>query len=138
VRGFLSELVTRDEDVERDVIVDMEAGLEHLSRGTGRSLSCLVATIEPYYRSMETARRVRELARELGVAKVVGVANKLRDDSDRDAIREFCASHGLPLIGAIPYDASLPEAERAGTTPLDFRPDSPAVRAIARLSDALS
>jgi CO dehydrogenase maturation factor len=121
-----------------DLVVDMEAGLEHLSRGTGRHLSRFVATIEPYYRSMETARRVAELATELGVPDVLAVANKVRDDGDRAAIRGFCTSHGLRLVGEIPYDPSLVEAERAGRAPIDHAPDAPAVSAIRGLAATLT
>jgi len=119
------------------VIVDMEAGLEHLSRGTGKHLSRFVATIEPYYRSMEVARRVAALATEMGISDVTLVANKVRDDGDRKAIRDFCTAHSLELIGEIPFDPSLMEAERAGKTPIDFRPDSPAVKAIEKLANTL-
>ncbi|MFN2433208.1 MAG: cobyrinic acid a,c-diamide synthase, partial [Gemmatimonadota bacterium] len=65
VRGLLGELVTKTGN-GGDVVVDMEAGLEHLSRGTGKHVSRFVAVLEPYYRSMETARRVAALAEELG------------------------------------------------------------------------
>ncbi|MBA2293492.1 MAG: P-loop NTPase [Gemmatimonadales bacterium] len=136
VRGLLGELVRKD-DPDRDVIVDMEAGLEHLSRGTGRHLSRFVATIEPYYRSMEVARRVSNLASELGITDVLAVSNKVRDDGDRKAIADFCAAHGIRLVCEIPYDPSVVEAERAGQTPIDFAPDSPAVRAIGQLADTL-
>src|ERR671937_1358884 len=119
VRGLLGELVARSER-SRDIIVDMEAGLEHLSRGTGRHVSRFVAVLEPYYRSMETARRVATLATELGVVDVVALANKIRDDSDRSAIAEFCSAHGLRLVGEIPYDATLVEAERGGKPPIDY------------------
>ena len=119
-------------------IVDLEAGLEHLSRGTGRHLSRFVATVEPYYRSMETARRVAALAAEMGIGDVVAVANKVRDTTDRAAIEAFCAKHGLRLVAEIPYDPALVEAERAGTTPLDFAPDGPAVAAIRRLAAFLA
>src|SRR5512141_1661250 len=122
VRGFLGELVAQP-SAPYDVIVDMEAGLEHLSRGTGRHLSRFMAVVEPYYRSMETARRTAELARELGVSQVVAVANKIRTDADREAVTTFCAAHGLPVIGEVPYDASLLDAERAGKAPIDFDPD---------------
>ena len=115
----------------------MEAGLEHLSRGTGRHLSGFVATIEPYYRSMEVAKRVVALAKEMNIDDVTLIANKVRDDGDRKAIGDFCAAHSLELIGEIPYDPSLLEAERAGKTPIDFRPDSPAVRAIEQLARTL-
>lgn len=136
VRGLLGELVRRD-DPDRDVIVDMEAGLEHLSRGTGRHLSRFVATIEPYYRSMEVARRVSNLASELGITDVLAVSNKVRDDGDRKAIADFCDAHGIRLVCEIPYDQSVVDAERAGRTPIDFAPDSPAVRAIEQLADTL-
>ncbi len=134
---MIGELVRKD-DADRDIIVDMEAGLEHLSRGTGKSLSRFVATIEPYYRSMEVAKRVAALASELGIGDVLAVANKVRDDGDRRAIAEFCTAHSLRLAGEIPYDSSLLDAERAGRTPIDFNPDGPAVKAIERLAATLS
>jgi len=134
---LIGELVRKD-DADRDVIVDMEAGLEHLSRGTGRNLSKFVATIEPYYRSMEVAKRVAALAAELGIGEVVAVSNKVRDDGDRKAIAEFCSAHSLTLVGEIPYDPALLEAERAGKTPIDFDPNAPAVKAIEKLAATLS
>lgn len=116
----------------------MEAGLEHLSRGTGRHLSRFVAVLEPYYRSMETARRVALLARELGIDDVVVLANKVRDDADRQAIAEFCAAHGLPLAAEIPWDPSLIETERRGDAPVEQSPAGPAVTAIRHLADMLT
>lgn len=115
----------------------MEAGLEHLSRGTGRHLSRFVAVLEPYFRSMETARRVVALARELGVEDVVVVSNKVRDDADRRAIAEFTAAHDLTVVGEIPYDPSLIETERRGAAPIEQSPAGAAVSAIERLADVL-
>jgi len=136
VRGFVGEIVGRKGD-DRDVVVDMEAGLEHIARGTGKHVSLFLTTIEPYYRSMETARRVAALAAELGIESVLAVANKVRDEGDRRAIAEFCAAHGLELVGEIPYDATLIDAERAGLAPIDQDPSGPAVAAIHRLADTL-
>ena len=59
-------------------VVDMEAGLEHLSRGTDRHVDTLLVVLEPYFKALETARRCAELGRELGIPRVWGVANKLR------------------------------------------------------------
>ncbi len=115
----------------------MEAGLEHMSRGTGKHLSKFVATIEPYYRSMEVASRVAALAAELGIGEVWAVANKVRDEGDRKAIGDFCDAHSLRLVGEIPYDPSLIQAERAGVTPVDYSPRGPAVKAIERLAETL-
>ena len=69
----------------------MEAGLEHLSRGTGRHLSRFVAVLEPYYRSMETARNVAALASELGIPDVVVIANKVSERGREASNRERLA-----------------------------------------------
>ena len=115
----------------------MEAGLEHLSRGTGRHMSRILAVLEPYYRSMETASRVAALAAELGVQEVLAVSNKVRDEADRKAIAEFCAARGLNLIAEIPFDPSFAEAERGGMAPIDQSTPGPAIKAIASLAHRL-
>ncbi|MDQ6634179.1 MAG: hypothetical protein M3Z10_05405 [Gemmatimonadota bacterium] len=114
--------------------MDMEAGLEHLSRGTGKHVSRLVAVLEPYYRSMETARNVVALGTELGIPDVVVVANKVRDSADRSAIAEFCRAHEMRLIGEVPYDGRLAEVERGGGAPIDAAAGSPSVVAIEALA----
>ena len=101
VRGFIGELVAKSPDAF-DVIVDMEAGLEHLSRGTGKHVSRFLAVVEPYYRSMETARRVADLAAELGIAEVGAVLNKIRNEADREAVTSFCVVHRMKIVGEIP------------------------------------
>lgn len=133
VRGFLGELVAKAPDAF-DIVVDMEAGLEHLSRGTGKHVSRFLAVVEPYYRSMETARRVSDLAAELGIAEVSAILNKVRTAADHDAVSEFCAAHKMKIVGEIPYDLGLADAERAGQPPLDFSPDTPSVAAMRKLA----
>jgi len=133
VRGFLGELVAKAPDAF-DIVVDMEAGLEHLSRGTGKHVSRFLAVVEPYYRSMETARRVADLAAELGIAEVSAILNKVRTAADHDAVSEFCAAHKMKIAGEIPYDLGLADAERAGQPPLDFSPDTPSVTAMRKLA----
>lgn len=116
----------------------MEAGLEHLSRGTGRHVSRFIAVLEPYYRSMETVRRITALARELGIGDVQVVTNKVRTDDDREVIRAYCDTHALTVIGEVPYDTTLLDAERAARPPIEFAPDAPAVRAIRDLAMRLA
>lgn len=79
-------------------IVDMEAGLEHLSRGTARHVGTLLVVLEPYYKALEIGRRAAELGSEIGITDIVAVANKLRDDEDRTAVREFARTHGLNIV----------------------------------------
>lgn len=137
VRGLLGELVARSALDRRDLVVDMEAGLEHLSRGTGRHVSRFLAVLEPYYRSMETVRRITDLARELGVGEVQVVTNKIRTDEDRAVIERYCGTHGLTVVGEIPYDPVLLDAERAGRPPIDFAPQAPAAVAVRALAARL-
>jgi CO dehydrogenase maturation factor len=107
-----------------------------LSRGTGRSVDTLLVTLEPYYKSLETARRCADLGRQLGIARVLGVANKTRDEEERAAIREFAAAHGLALAGDIPFDERISKADLAGRAAID-ESESPAIAAIERLASVI-
>ena len=118
-------------------IVDMEAGLEHLSRGTARHVDTLLVILEPYYKALETGRRAAQLGRELGVGRILAVANKIRDEADSTAVREFAATHGIPIAVEVPLDDRIRKADLAGRAPIDV-PDSPAVAAIASLAANLA
>lgn len=137
LRTFLGEVVRRPGEAGEAVVLDMEAGLEHMSRGTGRHVDLMVAAVEPYYRALETGRRVAEMARELEIDQVVAVANKVRDETDRRAVREYLESHGIGRVGEIPFDPSLMDAERKERAPLDHDAAAPAVRAISDVADEL-
>lgn len=124
---------------DRELVVDMEAGLEHLSRGTTRHVDTLLAVAEPYYRSLETARRVYELARELGIDEVRLVANKVRNAGESEAIHAYADRHGLILAAEIPFDEAVLQADLQGKPLLDVGgADSPAVREIDRLAESLA
>jgi len=100
-------LVARDEVV----ILDMEAGIEHLGRGTAGAVDALIVVVEPGRRSIETAFSIKQLAAELGLKKVAVVGNKIRSQSDRD----FLVS-SLPdfvFLGFIPYDQAIVDADLA-------------------------
>lgn len=98
-------------------VVDMEAGLEHLSRGTDRHVDLLLVVTEPYFKAMETARRCTELARELGIPRIVAVANKYRSSAELEAIKNYAAQHHLELVGEIPYDEEIQRADVAAEAP---------------------
>ncbi len=131
VRSLIETASNAAEDV---CILDTEASPEHLSRGTAKYADAMLAVVEPYYKSLETGRRIAVLAKDLGLEHVALIANKIRDESELAAVREFADGEGLELAGVIPYDERLPEAERAGKAPLDFAPEAPAVAAIGTLA----
>ncbi len=118
-------------------IVDMEAGLEHLSRGTARHVDTLLVILEPYYKALETGRRAAELGREIGVQRVLAVANKLRDEEDIAAVRAYATSNNLAIVAEVPLDERIRRADLTGGSPIDIA-DSPAVAAIAGLAARLT
>ena len=121
---------------EREVcILDTEASPEHLSRGTTRYADAMLCVVEPYYKSLETGRRMAALGKDLGLPRIALVANKIRDDREREAVTTFAERHELDIAGFIPFDEAMPASERNETSPLDYAPDSPAVRAIATLAE---
>ena len=118
-------------------ILDTEASPEHLSRGTARYADGLLAVVEPYFKSLETGRRMAALAKDLGLERVALVANKIRDERDLAAVREFAAVNDLEIAGVIPFDDEMPAAERAGIAPLDHAPHTAAIAAIAELAERM-
>jgi CO dehydrogenase maturation factor len=124
------------EDQQHVTIVDMEAGIEHMSRGTGRHVDTLLVTLEPYFKALETSRRCVELGRELNIPRVVGVGNKIRDAADSEAVRAYAAAHEIPLVASVPFDDAVRHADRAGTPLVDL-PRSTAVSEIDRLAEWL-
>jgi len=124
------------EDSEGHVVLDMEAGVEHLSRGTTRNTDTLLAIAEPYYKSLETAARVASLGKELGIPRVLTVVNKLRP-GDRDSVTQFVARHSLAVAAEIPHDESVTEADRIGIAPIDYDASSIMVRLVDDLARQL-
>jgi CO dehydrogenase maturation factor len=122
--------------IERDevVIVDMEAGLEHLGRGTTSYMDALIVTVEPGLRSFQTARDVERLANEIGVKRVFAVGNKVRDESERDLIRANLGN--LPLLGFLPFSERIIGADKEGRSPYDTDPAS--VKAVEEILDRLA
>jgi CO dehydrogenase maturation factor len=139
MHATVRELIESATDADADVtLLDTEASPEHLTRGTAKYADLMLTVVEPYFKSLETGRRMAELAHGLGLKRVMLVANKVRDDQELAAVEEFAAQHGLEIVATVPYDEKLLEAERAGTAPLDFAPNSPAVQAIAAIAHAVS
>src|SRR5919198_5019511 len=115
VRSVIEQASDAAEDV---CILDTEASPEHLSRGTARYADAMYVVVEPFFKSLETGRRMAALADDLGLDAAL-IANKIRDDAELSAVRQFAQGQQLELVGVIPYDERLPAAERAGQAPLD-------------------
>lgn len=115
----------------------MEAGLEHLKRGTLEHAETLLIIVEPYFKSLEAAGRIADLARSLGVPAVYAVANKVQSERDATAIRDYCAARQLPLLALVPHDADVAEAERQGRAVIDLAPSAAAVAVLIDVANQL-
>ena len=130
LKSVLSALTYRKNDV---VIMDMEAGLEHLGRGTAANMDQLIVVIEPGARSVQTYQNVKRLARDLGIKRVRVVANKIRDDRDEEFVRGAIPAEDL--LGVIHYNSEIMDADRNGKSPYDFSPE--AIREIRKIKEIL-
>ncbi|MDQ3932097.1 MAG: hypothetical protein M3252_04565, partial [Actinomycetota bacterium] len=116
-------------------IVDLEASPEHLSRGTARHVDALLLVTEPYYRSLETVRRLAVLAAELPIPYVAVVANKVRSEADSEAVAAFCNHHGLELAGVVPWSDEVVQADLDGVPAIQRAEE--VVDAIATIAERL-
>ncbi len=132
LKAILSSLVFRRDDV---VIMDMEAGLEHLGRGTASMMDQFIAVIEPGARSIQTYTRIKELARDIGVTRVKVVANKVRSEDDRAFIQARIPAEDL--LGFLSYNPEIIDADRRGLSPYDCSPKAvEEIRAIKAVIDS--
>lgn len=135
MRSILTATPANDATV---TITDMEAGIEHLSRGTTRTTDVMLIVAEPYYKSLETAARVRKMANEIGIENTYIVANKVRNETEASAIQTFCDQQSLEIIGTIPYDEKVAEASMIPTSPIDHEANSAGVTAVTELAQKLT
>jgi CO dehydrogenase maturation factor len=103
--------------VKEVVILDMEAGIEHLTRGTAKGVDKLIIVVEPSRRSVETGYRVRDLALEIGLNNVGVVGSKIRNESEKDFL--ISSMPGFEFLGFIPYDEGIVAADIAGSSLVD-------------------
>src|SRR5262245_65834960 len=117
MHATVRELIESATDADADVtLLDTEASPEHLTRGTAKYADVMLTVVEPYFKSLETGRRMAELARGLGLKRVLLVANKIRDESEQAAVEEFASKQGVEIIAPGPSDERLLEARRCATT----------------------
>jgi CO dehydrogenase maturation factor len=114
LKALMTHLVLLQKDV---LILDMEAGLEHLGRGTSRGVDFLIVVVEPGRRSIDTANHIRKLANDIGLTKVLIVGSKTRGPEDRKFLRE--ALEGFDFLGFIDYDQEIIACDMKGVCPAD-------------------
>jgi CO dehydrogenase maturation factor len=120
LKTLFTHLLFRDEDV---LLMDMYAGVEHLGRATVDFVDAMLVVVEPTRRSLGTAAQIKKLASHLGLKRLWLVGNKVRDEAEADFLRfEAENAAGMPLLGLLPADLAVQEADRLGTAVYDHVP----------------
>jgi len=109
LRSLISHLIL---DKGTALVLDMEAGIEHLGRGTAQTVDRLLIVVEPGRRSVETATRIKTMAADLGLTQVSAIGNKIRSGDDERYLKDALAE--MVFAGFVPYDDGILESERAG------------------------
>jgi CO dehydrogenase maturation factor len=109
LRSLVTHLLLRRGEV---LVMDMEAGIEHLGRGTAEAVDALIVVVEPGRRSIQTAHTIRALAQDLGIRQVYAVGNKIASESDKDFVSGELP--GFTMLGFLPTDVQAIESDRRG------------------------
>jgi CO dehydrogenase maturation factor len=116
LRALVTHLLLYNKEM---LILDMEAGVEHLGRATAQAVDAFITVVEPGRRSLQTAARVEELAGDIGIRRVYAVGNKVRSEDDWDFIRE---NSPVPTLGYLSVNPELTEADMKGLGIFDAAP----------------
>jgi len=117
LRSLVDEAVLGRDDC---AILDMEAGLEHLGRGTARGVDLLAVVVEPGSRAVDTALQIRRMAGEIGIGRIGCIGNKLAGPEDEEYLRRSLP--GVRWLGWIPQDDAVRAADREGRSAIDVAP----------------
>jgi CO dehydrogenase maturation factor len=130
LKALLTHLFLNEKDA---VVLDMEAGLEHLGRGTAIGVDMMIVVVEPGKRSLETAAAIKRMAGELGIKKVGVVGSKVRDDVDLDFLRTELADYNF--LGHVPLSSAIRDADMRGSSL--FQLDKDEISFIGPIADIL-
>ena len=117
LKTLFTHLLFRKDDV---LILDMYAGVEHLGRATVDFVDAMLVVVEPTRRSLGTAAQIKKLAADIGLTRLWLVGNKVRSKEEASFLEE--QTPGLPLLGVLPADLAVQEADRLGIAVYDYVP----------------
>jgi CO dehydrogenase maturation factor len=118
LKTLFTHLMFRKDDI---LLLDMYAGVEHLGRATVDFVDAMVVVVEPTRRSLGTAAQIKKLANDIGLTRLVLVGNKVRDKEEEYFLEK--ETPGIPLLGFLPADLSVQEADRLGIPIYDHIPN---------------
>jgi CO dehydrogenase maturation factor len=133
IRALLHHLLVKRKEA---VVTDMEAGVEHMGRGTAEHVDTMLIVTDSSLKSMETAKKLYALTKDLGIKRAFIVGNKVANSEEGKLIENFTSKNDMPLLGLIPYDEQILKADMCGETPLKYEV-SKGVAAIRKMGEKL-
>jgi len=134
LKSLLKHLVLEEDQY---LIMDMEAGLEHLGRGSSRHMDVMIVVVETGMRSVDIALTIKDLAAEIGIGRVVAVINKVYSQEAAGKVRVILEDQEIPVMATIPFNPQLVEADLLGISPMDLEGTDDVVGAISSIKQAL-
>jgi CO dehydrogenase maturation factor len=133
IRALLRHLYV---EINEAVVLDLEAGVEHIGRGTARQMDALLIVADSNMKSLEIAKHIHEMASGAGMKNLYLIGNRVMNDAQKEAIASFAKQNGIELLATIPWDQEIIDADMAGETPLKNK-DIKAVKAIDGICELL-
>jgi CO dehydrogenase maturation factor len=129
VRAMLRHLIVERNEM---VLVDMEAGVEHLGRGTAKNVDAMLVVTDSSIKSLETARHINLLATNAGIKQVSLIGNKVANEPQKNAITSFAQQNNIKILGVIPFDEHVTNTEMQGKTPITNK-EAPSIKTIEKI-----
>ncbi len=133
IRSLLRYLVVETGEA---VVLDLEAGVEHIGRGTAQQVDALIIVADSNLKSLEIAKHIHDMAKAAGISKLNLVGNRVMNGEQQRAIQTFADQNGIPVLAFVPWDEKIIEADMNGETPLKNK-EIPAVKAIDGVCELL-
>jgi CO dehydrogenase maturation factor len=131
LKALMRNLILKKDEI---VIMDMEAGIEHLGRKTAEAVDIMMIVVEPGLKSLETAERIKKLAKDIGIEKISCVINKASNQKQEEFLIQKLKEIDLEVIGKIPRDDCVIMADMEGKALVDY-PDSTALKSIEKIAE---
>ncbi|MGD8506795.1 MAG: ArsA-related P-loop ATPase [Candidatus Bathyarchaeota archaeon] len=134
VRRLLRHLLVKRDEA---VVIDLEAGVEHMGRGTAKHVETILIVSNSSLKSLETARKLHKLAKETGIKKAFIIGNNVVSSTEKNLIEKFTAGNNMQLLGFVPHDEQIMKADMNGESPLKHAERSKGIISIHEMSRAL-
>jgi len=134
IRALLHHLLVKRKEA---VITDMEAGVEHMGRGTAEHVETMLIVTDSSFKSMETSKKLHSLAKQIGIRESFIVGNKVASQHEGKLIEQFSKRNGIPFLGFVPFDEKILKADMQGETPLKYASQSVGVITIQKMAESL-